>query len=93
MAWLEVIEIRSVGINRTLLESQLQKLIEQVDRETEKKAIKAYSRVIIDTDFSIHLYHDSKIENSGSALGLQIASALKEFGWVNHSVWIEIQGN
>jgi len=74
------------------LESQLQKLINEVKRETKKQAIMVYSRVLIDTDFRIHLFHDStKVENSGSPLGLRLASALKEFGIVNHSIWIEMQ--
>jgi hypothetical protein len=91
MKWLEIIELRSVGSNRGLLESQLQKLINEVDREAKKQAIKAYTRVMIDTDFSIHLFHDSKkAENSGSPLGLRLASALKEFGLVNHSIWVEM---
>lgn len=91
MKWLEIIELRSVDSNRELLESQLQKLTNDLDKETKKQAIKAYSRVMIDTDFSIHLFHDSKkVETSGSQLGLRLASALKEFGLVNHSIWIEM---
>jgi hypothetical protein len=71
------------------LESKLQKLIDQVEKE--KQGIMAYTRVLIDTDFSIHLFHDSnKVENSGSSLGLRLASALKEFGTINHSIWIEM---
>ena len=69
-------------------------LTNELDKETKKQAIKAYSRVMIDTDFRIHLFHDSKnVENSGSQLGLCIASALKEFGLVNHSIWIEMPNN
>ena len=91
MKWLEIIELRSVESNRELLESQLQKLINEVDRETKKQAIKVYSRVIVDTDFRIHLFHNSnKIDNSGSPLVLRLASALKEFGLVNHSIWVEM---
>ncbi len=90
MKWLEIIELRSADCDRGSLESQLQKLIYEVDRETKKQTIKAYSRVMIDTDFSIHLFHDSPdVENNGSSLGLRLTSALKEFGLVNHSVWIE----
>ena len=91
MKWLETIELRSAEGNRKLLESQLQKLINEMDKETKKLTIKYYSRVMIDTDFSIHLFHDSKKEeNSGSRLGLRLASALKAFGLVNHSIWIEM---
>ena len=66
-------------------------MIDEVNRESKMQTIKSYGRVLIDTDFSIHLFHDSKkVENSGSRLGLSIASALKAFGLVNHSIWIEM---
>jgi hypothetical protein len=91
MKWLEIIELRSVGSDRELLELQLQTLMNEVEKETKKQAIKSYGRAMIDTDFSIHLVHDSKrVENNGSPLGLRLASALKAFGLVNHSIWIEM---
>ena len=91
MKWLEIIELRSAESNRELLESQLQKLINEVDKETKKQAIKTYSRVMIDTDFSILLFHDSiEVEKNGSQLGLHLSSALKVFGLVNHSIWNEM---
>ena len=91
MKWLEIIELRSVNRNRDLLKSQLRNLINEAEQEAKKQAIKVYSRVMVDTDFSIHLFHDSKkVENSGSPLGLNLVTALKEFGLVNHSVWIEM---
>ena len=93
MKWLEIIELRSVDSNRESLESQLKKLINEVDKEIKKQTIKTYNRVMIDTDFSIHLLHESKkVDKGGSSLGLHLASALKEFGLVNHSVWIETHG-
>ena len=92
MKWLEIIELRSAESNRELLESQLQKLINEVDKETKKHTIKAYSRVMLDTDFSILLFHDSiEVEKNGSQLGLHLSSALKVFGLVNHSIWNEME--
>jgi len=90
MKWLEIIELRSVGSNRTLLESQLQSLINEVNQDAKQQTIKVYSHVAVETDFSIHLVHDShRVNISGSPLGQCLASALKEFGLVNHSVWVE----
>jgi len=90
MKWLEIIELRSVGSNRTLLEPQLQSLINDVNQETRQQKIKVYSHITVETDFSIHLLHDSKeADIGGSPLGLHLASALKKFGLVNHSVWVE----
>lgn len=93
MKWLEIIELRSVNSNRELLKSQLRNLINEAEQEAKKQAIKVYSRVMVDTDFSIHLFHNSKKATSdGSPLGMHLASVLKEFGLINHSVWIETYG-
>ncbi len=90
MKWLEIIELRSVGSNRELLKRQLKALIDEAHKKAEQQAIKVYNHVAIDTDFSIHLLHDSKeADIGGSPLGLHLASALKKFGLVNHSVWVE----
>ena len=91
MKWLEIIELRSAGSQRALLESQLQNLINnEVNQDAKQQTIKVYSHVAVETDFSIHLVHDShRVNISGSPLGQRLASALKEFGLVNHSVWVE----
>ena len=92
MTWLEIIELRSAGNNRQLLASELQNLIYELDKETRRQAIKAYKRMRLDSDFSIHLFHDSKeMKINGSRLGLRIASALKAFGLVKHRIWIELK--
>ncbi len=94
MKWLEIIELRTVACNRKLLEMEMKELIIELDKETKKQQIKTYSRVMVNTDFSIHLFHDSKNgENGGSELGIRLSSALKEFGLVNHSIWIETHSN
>jgi hypothetical protein len=92
MKWIELIQLRSVNSKRAILESKLQRLIDEVDRKRKKHVIVAYSRVSIDSDFSIHIFHDSKkVENGGSRLGLRLVAALKEFGLVNHSIWMEMR--
>ena len=93
MKWIELIQLRSAGSNRELLISKLQRLVDEVDRKRKRQVIMAFSRESIDTDFSIHIIHDSKkIENSGSRLGLRLVAALKEFGLVHHSIWREMHG-
>lgn len=83
--------MRAVGRNRDLLESQLQELIDEVNLETKGEAIKPYFNAKIDNDFSIHLFHESEIvRKDGSRVGLHLASALREFGMVSHSIWIDM---
>ncbi|MCD4848612.1 MAG: hypothetical protein K8R76_10535 [Candidatus Aegiribacteria sp.] len=92
MKWLEIIEFRSVDSDRELMKSQLQDLVNEVNRETRHQKIKVYSHITVETDLRIHLIHDSeKVKASGSRLGLDLTSALKEHGLVNHSAWIEMQ--
>lgn len=90
MKWLEIIELRTVDRNWESIKSKLRELIIEVEKATKENSIKTYSRVLIDTDFSIHLFHDSeKVDNQGSMLGLQVTSVLKEFGLVDHKIWVE----
>ena len=91
MKWIEVIQLRSVGSNRERLESKLERIIDEVDKKRKKQVIMAFSRVSLDTDFSIHILHDSKkVEKGGSRLGLSLVAVSKEFGLVNHSIWMEM---
>ena len=92
MKWIEIIELRSAGNTRKQLETHLQEFIEQVEKKTEKQTVKLYTRMMIDTDVSIHLFHDSsQVKNRGSSLGIRLVSALKSYGLVNHTIWIEKQ--
>ncbi len=92
MNWIEIIELRSVDITEKLIEKDLKKILTQLESESEKYKLKVYTRIMINTDYSIHLLHESEtVENSGSALGLRLASALKSYGLINHTVWVEKQ--
>ena len=92
MRWIEIIELRSAGNTRKQLEKYLQELIDQVAQKAEQPAIKLYTRIMIDTDVSLHLFHDSsKIKTGGSSLGIKLVSTLKAYGLVNHTIWIEKQ--
>jgi len=49
-----------------------------------------YTRHGNDTDIGIHLHWETeKVENQGSGLGQRLAFACKQFGRVDHSVWVE----
>ena len=87
---LETIELQSMGNNRKSLEQVLRSFIEELNNETVPIQIKVYNNLAVDSNFSIHLlYNSSEADISGSHLGLQLGSALKEYGLINHSVWLE----
>ena len=90
MNWLEIIELRSVNHDSGTLEKDLMNLMNKMDCEGKPRGIKVYKHATVETDFSVHLYYDTEqTEIRGSKLGLCLVSALKEFGLVNHSIWVE----
>lgn len=91
MKYLEIIELRAAGKRSDLLTTQLQSIISLLEKESSGQNIKIYTRELVDSDYSIMLFHDTKKSGmEGSRLGLHLASSLKAFGLVNHSVWNEL---
>ncbi len=88
MKWLEIIKLRSAGKDSGLLEE----LLLSIDKLGQSGLVKmkTYHHAALETDLSVHLHWESgRPEQNGSALGLRLAQALKEFGLTDHSVWIE----
>ena len=91
MKWLEIVELRSVNQDRNALEAFLRVLVRDIEKQIDPENIQVYNRMALDGDFSIHLYHQTDfIEEGGSALGLNLSTSLREYGLVNHSIWIEM---
>ncbi len=90
MKWLEIIELRAADGNREQLDLMLNNLIKEAAKEGRNHETVVYKHTVINNDFSIHLNHDTmEVESGGSQLGLSILTNLKEYGLVNHSVWIK----
>ena len=88
MKWLEVIKLRSSGKNSATLDGLLMSIGKVAQRGLVE--MKTYRHAALATDWSVHLYwKPDRPEQDGTALGLRLAQALKEFGLVDHSVWIE----
>ncbi|MBI5602797.1 MAG: hypothetical protein HY879_05525, partial [Deltaproteobacteria bacterium] len=88
MKWLEIIKLRSVRENPEELDEFLRSL-DQVSQEGPIE-IKIYRHAAIETDLSLHLlWEANQPEKNGSALGLRLAQVLKDFGLIDHSLWLE----
>jgi hypothetical protein len=89
MRWLEIIKLRSAG-NHTGLPEGLFPEIANSHKNIELAEMRIYRHADLETDFSLHLYWESEQpEQTGSTLGIRLAHALKEFGLIDHSIWIE----
>jgi len=92
MTRLEIIEIRTTGKNHDALEAYLASWQAEVMAVENAPLVKIYRHAVLDTDFSIHLLYDVESrEFDVRVLSERLASALKEFGLVNHTVWEEHQ--
>jgi hypothetical protein len=88
MKWLEVIKLRSAGGSSGLLDELLLPI--PGSNQSGLVEMKTYRHAVLETDVSVHLYWNSEMpETNGSGLGLRLAQALKEFGLIDHSVWVE----
>ena len=92
MRWVEIIEVRSLSNEKALLEPDLPALLAELAGEKEPDRIEIYCHGELKTDWSIHFHYTSDSEKaSRSLLGLRLVSLLREFGFVHHSIWKEIQ--
>ena len=91
MSWLEIIELRSSGRKQPHLKELFNKVVSEINALDKEVQASAFSRVTVEADTSIHIRHfTTPVNNSGSPLGQRLASALNEYGYVNHRIWSEV---
>jgi hypothetical protein len=89
MRWLEIIEIRNVDMDQSLGEEQIIYLADQLNNEDNGCRVSFYKNGINKTDYSFHLQHNSAFDELYiSPLAEKVISILKDFGPVNHSIWM-----
>ncbi|MFC1888254.1 hypothetical protein ACFL4G_00720 [Thermodesulfobacteriota bacterium] len=90
MRWIEIINLRSASVPRESIEQKLPGSTAEVKLSESLMAIQVYRHATLDTDLSVHLLFESPgPETRPSALGQQLVALLREYGLVNHSIWVE----
>ena len=87
--WLETIEFRSTVGPIAEVEAVLADVCIQIKNDPDNPAISCYNNLLLGGDLRIHLFHSAQPKNQGSKTGLQLASLLKAYGLVNHTLWAE----
>ncbi len=89
MKRLEIIHLRFRMVPGTDL---IKDVCKSLKKQEENVIIRVYRHATVSTDLGIHL-HLNAVEDDLQVkqLGLRLASALKEFGLVEHTIWVEEQ--
>ena len=89
MSLLEIIHLRYNGEAPKVLGKRIK---DSVEPGEEAAIVVMYQRQGLDTDVAIHIHHeDFDFDDGPSATGLHLASALRAYGLVRHSLWDEIK--
>ena len=90
MAWLEIIDIRSTKDKSLQLKTELPKVIDELQKEYKGDEIKLYLHLSLETDFSIHIYHDgTPAVHHVHPTSQQLIALLKKYGLTHHSFWVQ----
>lgn len=88
MKWIEIIKLRNAGEVPESLKVLLSGLLKNGPSGLAEARL--YRHASWETDWTMHLHWETEQpEKNGSALGLHLSQALKEFGLIDHSIWIE----
>ena len=88
MKMLETIHLRSHG---EPIESLINQILQSVEGKLrENKVVTLYRRTGLKTDIAVHIQCRESKEEGPSEIGIQLASALKTFGLVKHTIWEEM---
>lgn len=89
MKQLETIQLRLTGNAQNTLINDIRRSV-LVGTESDK--VRLYFHATVPTDLSIHIHSETNTcVRQTSDLGVRLAAALREYGMVQHSLWIEAE--
>lgn len=90
MKHLEIIHLRLAG---QLPESLIHQIRDSVIRHDPNMVVRIYQHAAVETDLAIHIQMAAPSSSQVDAeLGVRLSTALRGYGTVAYSVWIEQQG-
>ena len=89
MKWLEIIKLRTSGLNVKRRACEVIGLLTENTQEPGLSAIQVYSHATLNTDLSIHIHWDTQhASRQKTLLGSCLANKLEDFGMIHHTIWI-----
>jgi len=87
----EIIHLRMNGSHSRKAAKDLLATALKIDQDEISQSVKIYRHQSIEGDLCVILdWKSADMVRSYSDLGLQLTSSLKEFGRVDHTIWVEM---
>ena len=90
MKWTEIITLRT---SETPVKEVVADILKSVGANSsmgKPAKLKLFSHATVESDLSSHIqWEATSMDRGKSLLGFELVDMLREFGLVNHSVWIE----
>lgn len=91
MRFLEIVELRTTPVEKDEVDQRINDWLVKQKLNAVNHGIRTYKRARVDTDLHIQIYHESDVIKADfSASGIELAEMLKQYGLVNHHIWIEM---
>lgn len=88
---MKITEIIHVRLSAGMPQSLSEKIRKSIGPEISADVFTIYQRDNLESDLAVHLHREESSTQCGpSQLGLHLASSLKEYGLVEHTVWKEV---
>jgi hypothetical protein len=85
---IELIEIRVAQKRCQEFESQIEDLIDELQKAEQEFTMNFYSHRQLKSDYLLLIFHTEEIpDQRGSAIGHRLAEAFREYGVINRSAW------
>ena len=89
MKWLEIIQIRTAQNRSKILVGELTEILSDLRKKQNEAGVILYRHSVLPSEFSLHLVHQSDSgQPQKSKTGLLLSSVAREFGMVNHTIWV-----
>lgn len=88
MNTLEVVHLRLAGDDIDQLAEVVRQAVGDISRSN---SVRIYRHARVENDLLIHIHRgETSGDEKASELGLQLASLLRIYGLVEHSVWVQV---
>jgi hypothetical protein len=91
---MKITEIIHVRLSSGILQSLSEKIRKSIGPEISAEVFTIFQRDNLESDLAVHIHRNEDNTKCGpSQIGIHLASSLKAYGLVEHTVWKELLSN